>query len=81
MTVATALSLISAVLAIARSLIQWAEQNKWMEAGAAQAALQGLREADDAIAKARQARQDVRNSIARDPDGVLRDDDGFKRKD
>lgn len=81
MSVTTIIGLISAVLAIARSLIQWAEQNKWIEAGAAQAALAGLREADDAIFKARQARQDVRANNARDPDGVLRDDDGFKRKD
>jgi hypothetical protein len=76
----TILSIISAVLAIARFFVSYAEQQKWMEAGAAQAALQGIQEADNAIAKAKAARQAVRDKLAREPDS-LRDDDGFQRKD
>lgn len=80
MTIGTVLSIISAALAIARFFISYAEQKKWMEAGAAQAALQGIQEADNAITKARDARLAVRSAIAADPKR-LRDDDGFERKD
>jgi len=77
-SVATLLSIISAVLAVARFLVSYAEQKKWMEAGAAQAALQGLQEADNAIAKAKEARERVRADIAADPKRV-RDHDEFER--
>jgi hypothetical protein len=42
-TASTILSIISAVFAVARWLIGYAEQQKWMAAGAAEAALKGLR--------------------------------------
>lgn len=80
MTISTVLSIISAALAIARFFITYAEQKKWMEAGAAQAALQGIQEADNAVTKARDARLAVRDQHARDPDSVMSDDE-FKRKD
>jgi hypothetical protein len=80
-TASTIIGIISAVLAIVRYLVQHAEQQKWMEAGAAQAALKGLQDADAAISKAREARQDARQRNAADPAIVLRDDDGFKRHD
>ena len=80
MTIGTVLSLISAALAIARFLIGYAEKQKWMEAGAAQAALQGIQEADNAITKARDARLAVRSAINADPKRV-REPDEFERKD
>jgi hypothetical protein len=79
-TASTILSIISAVLALARWLVGYAEQKKWMEAGAAEATLKGLQDADAAIAAANQARADVRDNIARNPDS-LREDDDFKRPD
>lgn len=80
MTAGTILSIISAVFAVARWLVGYAEQQKWMEAGAAEAALKGIKEADAAISMANKARENVRADIARDP-SKLRDDDGFKRPD
>lgn len=80
MTASTILSIISAVFTVARWLVGYAEKQKWMEAGAAEAALKGLREADAAIATANKARADMRDSITRNP-GSLRDDDGFRRPD
>ena len=47
MTVSVWFSILSAVLSIAKALVGMMEQRKWMEAGAAQATLKGLREADD----------------------------------
>lgn len=80
MTISTVLSIISAAFAIARFFISYAEQKKWMEAGAAQAALQGIKDADNAIANAREARERVRSDIAADPKR-LRDHDEFERPD
>lgn len=79
-TASTLLSIISAVFAIARWLIGYAEQKKWMEAGAAEATLKGLQEADAAIATANKARADMHDTITRNPD-QLRDDDDFRRPD
>jgi hypothetical protein len=79
-TASTIISIISAVLALARWLVGYAEQRKWMEAGAAEATLKGLQDADAAIAAANQARADVRDNIARNPDS-LRAEDEFKRPD
>jgi hypothetical protein len=81
MTASTIISLLSAVFAVARWLIGYAEKQKWMEAGAAEAALKGLKEADDAISAANKARADMHDANTRDPAGVLRDDDGFRRPD
>jgi hypothetical protein len=80
MTASTIITLISAVLAIAKFLVGWAEKQKWIEAGAAEATLKGLQDADAAIAAANQAREAVRADIARNPDR-LRDDDDFRRSD
>jgi hypothetical protein len=79
-TASTIISIISAVLALARWLVGYAEQKKWMEAGAAEATLKGLQDADAAIAAANQARADVRDNIARNPER-LRDEDEFSRPD
>ena len=81
MTASTILSIISAAFAVARWLISYADQQKWMAAGAAEAALKGLQEADAAISTANKARADMHDANTRDPAGVLRDDDGFRRPD
>jgi hypothetical protein len=79
-TASTILSIISAVFTVARWLISYADQQKWMAAGAAEAALKGIQEADAAISTANKARADMRDAITRNPD-KLRDDDGFQRPD
>ncbi len=81
MTAGTIISLISAVLAIAKFLVGWAEKQKWMEAGAAAATMKGIQDADAAITGANKARADMHAINVRDPASVLRDDDGFKRPD
>lgn len=80
MTASTILSILSAVFAVARWLIGYAEQKKWMAAGAAEAALKGLQEADAAISTANKARADMRDTLINHPD-KLRDDDSFRRPD
>ena len=80
MTASTILSLISAVFAVARWLISYADQQKWMVAGAADAALKGLQDADAAISIANKAREAVRSDLAGDPTR-LRDNDEFRRPD
>ncbi len=80
MTVSAAISILSAVLAIARFLVEYFEKQKWIEAGAAESALKGLQQADAAIAAANKARADVRDTLTRNPERV-RDDDGFQRPD
>ena len=80
MTATTFLSIISAVFTVARWLIGYAEQQRWMAVGAAEAALKGLKEADAAISTANKAREAVRSDLARDP-AKLRDNDEFRRPD
>lgn len=80
MTASTILSIISAVFAVARWLISYAEQQKWMEAGAAEAAMKGLKEADAAIADANKARAAMHDILTRDP-SRLREDDADRRPD
>lgn len=79
MTAGTVLSIVSAILALARWFTNYAQQQKWIAEGVAQVILQSLKDSDDAIARAKDARDLVRANAARDPASVLRDDDGFKR--
>ena len=79
-TASAIISIISAVLAIARALVEYVQQRKWMDAGAAEATLKGIRDADAAIKKGNDARAAARDNAAKHPDSV-RDDDGFKRPD
>lgn len=79
MTVSAAISIISAILALARFFTEYAQQQKWISEGVAAVILQSLKDSDDAIARAKDARELVRSNNARDPASVLRDDDGFKR--
>ena len=80
MTASTIISLLSAVFAVAKWLVGYLEKQKWIDAGAAEATLKGLQEADEAIAAANQAREIVRSELNRNPE-KLRDDDGFQRSD
>lgn len=80
MTASTVISLLSAVFAVAKWLVGYLEKQKWIEAGAAEAVLKGIKDADEAIAAAQQARENVRSELNRNPGG-LRNDDGFKRPD
>lgn len=81
MTVTTVISIVSAVLTILRLFLNYAQQKQWIDAGTAEATLQGLKDADDAISRAKKARELVRASNDRDPASIVRDDDGFKRSD
>ena len=81
MTASAIISIISAVLAIARALVDYAHQRKWMDAGAAEATLKGISDADAAIKKGMDARAAARDNAAKHPDSVRNDDDGFKRPD
>jgi hypothetical protein len=80
-TATTIIGIISAVLGIARFLVDYAQRQMWIDLGTANAALKGLQDANDAIDRASKARELVRLNNTRDPDSVLRDDDGFKRPD
>lgn len=81
MTASTIISLLSAVFAVAKWLVGYLDKQKWMEAGAAEAALKGIQDADAAINAANKARADMHDTNIRDPASVLRDDDGYRRPD
>ena len=76
----TWLSAISAAISLVHALVGWLERSKQIDAALSAAILKGLRESDDAIKLANDARQAVRDSIARNPDSV-RESDEFERKD
>jgi hypothetical protein len=80
MSLATILSIVSGLLAIAKWFISYSEQKRWMEAGEARAILKGLEDCEQVIKDAREARQAVRDQHIRDPDSIMRDDK-FKRPD
>jgi hypothetical protein len=80
MSIATILSIVSGLIAIAKWFITYAEQKRWMEAGEARAILKGLEDADQIVKQAREARQTVRDQHTRDPGSVMSDDE-FKRPD
>jgi len=77
----TWLSAIASALAVLQALAEYLRDRKTIDDATAAAILKGLREADDAINRAKSARDLVRADMARDPDSILRDDDGFKRRD
>lgn len=78
MTAGALLKLIVLTIGFLRLLAQIGQQKRLLDAGAAEAILKGARESDDAIKKANAARELVRTSLERSPDG-LRDNDGYKR--
>jgi hypothetical protein len=75
------ISIIAALLGLARYFTNYAAQNGWIETGKAQAILKGLQDADGAIKAGNDARETVRAHNTLDPASVLRDDDGFRRPD
>ncbi|HWL04199.1 MAG TPA: hypothetical protein VNQ99_04575 [Xanthobacteraceae bacterium] len=77
----TWLSAIASALAILQALAEYLRDRKTIDDATAAAILKGLRDADDAINRAKSARDLVRADLSRDPDSILRDDDGFKRRD
>jgi ABC-type uncharacterized transport system YnjBCD ATPase subunit len=74
----TWLPLIAAVISAIVSIIKSMEGRGSIDSALAAAILKGLRESDDAIKQAQDARKAVRDSIAAKPDSVS-DDDGFRR--
>lgn len=81
MSASAIISIISALLSIVRYFIDYAKKRQMVDDITAQIVLQATRDSDDAIAKAKKARDAVRANNQRDPDSILRDDDGYKRPD
>ena len=79
MTAATIISIISGLLALVKALVGIAQERQWIDAGVAEAMQNALVEQDNAIARAKAARDATRNTNERDPNSIVRDDDGFKR--
>lgn len=79
MTASTIIGIIGAAFTILRYFVEYAQKQQWIEEGVAKVILQSLKDSDDAIKSAQDARQAIRDNNARDPASVLRDDDGFKR--
>ncbi len=63
------LSLVSAVVGLARAIVAWLDKRQLLEAGEARAALAGLEETQGALRRAIQARR----AVARDPLGLRED--------
>jgi len=80
MSIATILSIVSAVLGLLKWFVSYSEQQKWIGIGESRAILKGLEDTEQVIKDARQARQAVRDQHIRDPDSIMRDDK-FKRPD
>jgi len=80
MSLATIISIVSGLLAIAKWFISYSEQKRWMEAGEARAILKGLEDAEQVISQAKEVRQAVRDQHIRDPGSIMSDDE-FKRPD
>ena len=74
------LTLAGTLLAILRSLIEWLHDRQTIDAAAAQAALKGLQDANEAIDNVRNAREQLRADLERNPADLM-SDDGFKRND
>jgi hypothetical protein len=74
------LSLIGGILSLVNSLIGYLRERKLIEGAVAEVLLQNANDSLDVIAKARTARQAVRDDLAKHPERV-RDDDGYKRQD
>ena len=74
------LELIIALVGIASSLIKWWERKQLIDAGRAQAALEGLEKASAELELAKKARLDQRRANDADPSGGM-SSDKFERKD
>lgn len=80
MSIATILSIVSAVLGLLKWLVSYSEQRKWIGIGESRAILKGLEDAEQVISDAREARQAIRDQHTRNPDSIMSDDE-FKRPD
>ncbi len=74
MSLATILSIVSALLGIAKWFISYSEQQKWIEIGESRAILKGFEDCEQVIKDARATRQAVRDEHLRDPDSIMRHD-------
>lgn len=77
------LSIASAVAAFFKvilALLNWRNREEDRQAGAAEAVIEGNKQADETISVANDAREAVRSELARDP-ARLRDEDEFSRSD
>jgi len=77
----TWLSIIGAILSLVQSLITALHERKLIDGAVAEVMLKANQDSLNAIDVANKARQAARDIADRDPDSVLRDDDGHKRKD
>ena len=78
MTSTTIIGLLSALLSIVKLIAEYAVSKRLMAAGAAEAILKGVQDAQATVARATAARDLVRADLERDPAGIL-SDDGFRR--
>lgn len=74
MSLTTVISILSALLGIAKWFISYSEQKKWIEIGESRAILNGLQDCEDVIKDAKEARKAVRDEHVRDPDSIMRHD-------
>lgn len=74
------LSLLAAILGLVKVLAQWLHDQRLIDAGTTEVILKSVKDSDDAINRARKAREMVRDAHARDGSAVMQDD-GFQRKD
>lgn len=80
-SLSTIISIVSASLSILRWFVNYSQQQKWIAQGEADTILKALQAADENVKNAKQARQNVRDNISRNPSSILQDNDGFKRTD
>lgn len=73
------LALALVIAKVALGIVQWREQKAAGDAGEAKIIAGALSNAMAEIDRARKARLAARDDARRDPAGVVRDDDGFRR--
>ena len=79
---ATTLAILQAIAALAGllgQLFKLKQSSDDRQAGADEAVRKGQEETDALVNKAQKGREAVRDTLARDPDSIMRDD-GFQRK-
>lgn len=74
------LRLLLALVQAFGSVVLYLRTKDLLDAGGAKVIADALKGQSDEIHRAQAAREKVRADAARDPAGVLRDDDGWKRK-
>lgn len=82
MAAGTIISLLSALLSIVKLIAQYADNKQLLDAGAAQAVVRGMEDAQTAVDAASEARRKARDSFANNPpDGTSNGlpDDGYRR--